>query len=65
VDVPYWDVKVDASIIANHGDLWNERAQAMMAAIFRMSNPMLNPKAQPRANLHKQPDFSRLQSPSQ
>ncbi|PYL20061.1 MAG: hypothetical protein DMF44_15355, partial [Verrucomicrobia bacterium] len=63
VDVPYWDVKVDASIIANHGDLWNERAQAMMAAIFRMSNPMLNPKAKPRANLHKQADFSRLQSP--
>ena len=65
VDVPYWDVKVDASIIANHGDLWNERAQAMMAAIFRMSNPMLNPKAKRRANLHKKADFSRLQSPSQ
>ena len=62
VDVPYWDVKVDPSIIANHGDLWNERAEAMMAAIFRMSNPMLNPKAKPRANLHKQADFSRLQS---
>jgi hypothetical protein len=65
VDVPYWDVKVDASIIANHGDLWNERAEAMMAAIFRMSNPMLNPQAKPRANLHKQPDFSRLQSSPQ
>ena len=65
VDVPYWDVKVDASIIANHGDLWNERAQAMMAAIFRMSNHMLNPNAKPRANLHKQADFSRLQSPPQ
>jgi hypothetical protein len=65
VDVPYWDVKVDASIIANHGDLWNERAEAMMAAIFRMSNPMLNPKAKPRANLHKQADFSRLESRSQ
>jgi hypothetical protein len=65
VDVPYWDVKVDASIIANHGDLWNERAEAMMAAIFRMSNPMLNPKAKPRANLHKQADFNRLQSSPQ
>lgn len=65
VDVPYWDVKVDASIIANHGDLWNERAEAMMAAIFRMSNPMLNPQAKPRANLHKQADFSRLQSSPQ
>ena len=31
VDVPYWDVQVDPSIIANHGDLWNERAEAMMA----------------------------------
>jgi len=61
VDVPYWDVKVDASIIKDHGDLWNERAEAMMAAIFRMSNPMLNPKAPPRANLHRQADFSRLQ----
>ena len=65
VDVPYWDVKVDPSIIANHGDLWNERAEAMMAAIFRMSNPMLNPQAKPRANLHKQADFSRLQSSPQ
>jgi len=61
VDVPYWDVKVDASIIKDHGDLWNERAEAMMAAIFRMSNPMLNPKAPPRANLHRQADFGRLQ----
>ena len=65
VDVPYWDVKVDASIIANHGDLWNERAEAMMAAIFRIANPMLNPQAKPRANLHKQADFSRLQSSPQ
>jgi hypothetical protein len=65
LDVPYWDVRVDASIIADHGDLWNERAEAMMAAIFRMSNPMLNPKAKPRANLHKQADFNRLQSPPQ
>ena len=48
-----------ASIIADHGDLWNERAEAMMAAIFRMSKPMLNPKAKPRANLHKQADLRR------
>jgi hypothetical protein len=33
VDVPYWDVKVDPSIIKDHGDIWNERAEAMMAAI--------------------------------
>ena len=63
VDVPYWDVKVDPSIIKNHGDLWNERAEAMMAAIFRMVNPRLNPRARPRANLKRQPDFGRLQPP--
>ena len=62
VDVPYWDVKVDPSIIKDHGDLWNERAEAMMAAIFRMANPMLNPHAKPRATLHRAPDFTRLPS---
>lgn len=61
VDVPYWDVKVDPSIIRNHGDLWNERAEAMMAAIFRMTNPRLNPRVKPRANLQRSPDFNRLQ----
>jgi len=61
VDVPYWDVKVDPSIIKNHGDLWNERAEAMMAGIFRMTNPMLNPRVKPRATLQRPPDFSRLQ----
>jgi hypothetical protein len=63
IDVPYWDVKVDPSIIKNHGDLWNERAEAMMAAIFRMTNPRLNPRVQPRANLQRPPDFNRLQHP--
>ncbi|HXM74892.1 MAG TPA: hypothetical protein VN904_06440, partial [Chthoniobacterales bacterium] len=61
VDVPYWDVKVDPSIIKNHGDLWNERAEAMMAAIFRMANPMLNRNAKPRANLQRAPDLNRMQ----
>ena len=61
VDVPYWDVQVDSSIIKDHGDLWNERAEAMMAAIFRIANPMLNPHAKPRANLQRPPDFNRLQ----
>ena len=63
VDVPYWDVQVDPSIIKDHGDLWNERAEAMMAAIFRMANPMLNRRAAPRATLHRAPDFRRLQAP--
>jgi hypothetical protein len=61
VDVPYWDVKVDPSIIKDHGDIWNERAEAMMAAIFRMTNPMLNRKVKPRATLHRPADFNRLQ----
>jgi hypothetical protein len=61
VDVPYWNIKVDPSIIKNHGDLWNERAEAMMAAIFRMANPMLNRNAKPRAILQKPPDPRRLQ----
>jgi hypothetical protein len=61
VDVPYWDVKVDPSIIKDHGDIWNERAEAMMAAIFRMTNPMLNRNVKPRATLHRAPDFNRLE----
>jgi hypothetical protein len=56
VDVPYWDVKVDPSIIKDHGDIWNPRAQAMMAAIFRMTNPLMNrQKVKPRAVLKKEP----------
>ena len=62
VDVPYWDVKVDPSIIKDHGDIWNERAEAMMAAIFRKANPLINHNAKPRATLHRAPDFTRLQS---
>src|SRR5260370_4458379 len=58
VDVPYWDVKVDPTIIKDHGDLWNEKAEAMMAAIFRMANPMLNPHAKPKASFHKQPNLN-------
>ena len=61
VDVPYWDVQVDPSIIKDHGDIWNERAEAMVAATFRMANPILNRSAKPRATLHRAPDFNRLQ----
>ena len=55
LDVPYWNVSVNPSIIKNHGDIWNTRAQAMMAAIFRMTNPILNPKVKARAILKKEP----------
>jgi hypothetical protein len=62
VDVPYWDVKVDPSIIKNHGDIWNPKAQAMMAAIFRMTNPLMNRPSQvkPRAVLKKEPTRPKL-----
>jgi hypothetical protein len=57
VDVPYWDVKVNPTIIKDHGDIWNPKARAMMAAIFRMTNPIMNraSKMKPRANLKKEP----------
>lgn len=63
VDVPYWNIKVDRSIIKNHGDLWNERAEAMMAAIFRIANPQLNPHVKRRATLQRPPDLKRLPPP--
>lgn len=65
VDVPYWDVKVDPSIIKNHGDLWNPRAEAMMAALFRMANPIINRNAKPRATLHRPPAPSRVKQAPQ
>jgi hypothetical protein len=61
VDVPYWDVKVDPSIIKNHGDIWNPRAKAMMAAIFRITNPIMNRAVKRRANLQQPPDFGKMQ----
>ena len=64
VDVPYWDVQVDSSIIKDHGDLWNPRAEAMMAALFRMANPIFNRNAKPRATLHRAPALSRIKSPA-
>jgi hypothetical protein len=62
VDVPYWDVKVDPSIIKNHGDIWNPKAQAMMAAIFRMTNPLINREknVKPRAVLKKEPTRAKI-----
>ena len=40
VDVPYWDVRVSPAIIKDHGDVWNDKAQAMVAAIFRLNFPL-------------------------
>lgn len=64
IDVPYWNVKVDPSIIKNHGDIWNDKAEAMMAGFFRMANPMINHIAKPRAILHRPPDAVRLEKAS-
>ncbi|HEX4631047.1 MAG TPA: alpha/beta hydrolase [Chthoniobacterales bacterium] len=64
VDVPYWDVKVDPAIIKDHGDIWNPKAQAMMAAVFRITNPLINrEKVKPRANLQKAPAPAKLIAP--
>jgi hypothetical protein len=60
VDVPYWDVKVDPSIIKDHGDIWNRKAQAMMAAVFRMTNPLMSRAVRPRAVLQKPPARAKL-----
>jgi hypothetical protein len=65
-DVPYWDVAVDPQIIKNHGDIWNDRALAMVAAIFRMNFPLPLQAApqrvhlKPKPNLEKAPDYNRL-----
>jgi hypothetical protein len=61
IDVPYWNVQVDKRIIKNHGDIWNDRAEALMAGVFRIVNPMLNRHAKPPADLQKPPDFRRVQ----
>lgn len=66
VDVPYWNVSVDPSLIADHGDIWNERVQAMMAAIFKM-NIAASSKEQVTgavSNLRRAPDFRRLPTPA-
>jgi hypothetical protein len=49
VDVPYWDVAVDPAIIKDHGDIWNDRARAMIAAVFRMNIPLTTSEHEPGA----------------
>jgi hypothetical protein len=36
---PYWIVRVPREIIRDHSDIFNENALAMMARLFRVSNP--------------------------
>jgi hypothetical protein len=61
VNQPYWDVAVDPSIIKDHGDIWNDRARAMMAGIFRMNIPGNKASLPPKPNLLREPDFQRLE----
>jgi hypothetical protein len=37
---PYWIVQVPKPIIAGHGDIFNPNALAMLAAFFRLNNPI-------------------------
>ena len=64
VDVPYWDVAVDPAIIKDHGDIWNVRAQAMMAAIFRMNIPGRGTLATARTSAAAAPSTATRTTPS-
>ena len=39
LQTPYWIVSVPKEIIRDHSDIFNENALAMMARLFRVSNP--------------------------
>src|SRR5712692_2873899 len=39
LQTPYWIVSVPKEIIRDHSDIFNENALAMMARLFRISNP--------------------------
>lgn len=54
VDVPYWNVKVDKQIISSHGDIWNPRAEALMAGLFRIATPCNRHKGEPRRHWKNQ-----------
>jgi hypothetical protein len=38
---PYWIIQVPPAIINDHGGIWSDNAQALMAAIFRMNFPIV------------------------
>lgn len=72
VDVPYWDIQVDKRIIKSHGDVWNPKAEALLAGLFRIANP-LSPahgrreatftKRNFRRNGYRQPQFGSSPAP--
>ena len=59
IDVPYWDIQVDGSIIKNHEDIWNERAKALMAGVFSIANPVSLRQHRKEADLQKPRDYRR------
>jgi hypothetical protein len=61
IDVPYWDIQVDERIIENHGDIWNDRVEALMAGIFRIANPLRPDKGRREATFEQRRSFRRAQ----
>ena len=59
IDVPYWDIQVDKSIIKDHGDIWNERAEALMAGLFSIANPIKIQRQRHEIELGQSRDFRR------
>ena len=59
MDVPYWDIQVDKSIIKDHGDIWNERAEALMAGLFSIANPIKIQRHRHEIALGQTRDFRR------
>jgi hypothetical protein len=43
LQTPYWIINVPKAIIRDHSDIFNENALAMMARLFRVSNPASEP----------------------
>lgn len=39
-DVPYWNIQVDKRIIKSHGDVWNDKTEALLGGLFRIANPL-------------------------
>jgi hypothetical protein len=57
---PYWIIQVPKEIIRDHSDIFNENALAMMARLFRVSNPASEPGLMTTA-----PRTMRLSDPGQ
>lgn len=58
IDVPYWNIQVDKRIIRNHGDIWNPKAEALLAGLFRIANPLHPARNRAEASFSRR-DFRR------